>query len=77
MTDHDHAILDTEARQWKYAGAKEAHVREVLGMSPTAYYVELRRLLDDPATEAARPQEVRRLRRIRDARRGVRSAGRL
>lgn len=67
-------MLEVERRRWKWAGVKEQHVREHLGMSPTRYYQVLNHLLDDPAALEADPQLVNRLRRLRTQRSRGRSA---
>lgn len=72
LSADDQAVLAMESRPWRYAGAKEAAIRAELGLSPTAYYQRLVRLLDDPAAVAHAPMLVGRLRRIRDARRRAR-----
>ncbi|MCV2395969.1 DUF3263 domain-containing protein [Actinotalea sp. M2MS4P-6] len=69
MTDTDRAILTIEGQHWRHAGTKEAAIHEQLGLSPTAYYQRLNRLLDDPEAVAASPLVVHRLRRIRVRRR--------
>lgn len=69
LTVRDHMTIAGEAHWWKYAGAKDAYIRETFSETPTAYYARLNRLLDDPAAEAAYPVLVRRLRRLRDSRR--------
>lgn len=68
LTDLERQILDLERGWWKYAGAKETHVRDHFGISATRYYLILNRLLDRPAAEAHDPLVVRRLRRLRTAR---------
>ena len=70
------AVLDLEAQRWKYAGAKDAVIRDRLGLSATAYYARLNQVLDDPAAMAHDPQTVNRLRRLRDVRRAGRSGRR-
>lgn len=77
LTDRDRDILAFERQWWKYAGAKEAAVRERFGMSSTRYYQVLNHLIDQPAVLEADPMLVRRLRRLRDERRSQRSARRL
>lgn len=62
-------MLDLETSWWKYAGAKEEHVREHFGVSSTRYYQELNALIERPEALAAYPMTVRRLRRLRAARR--------
>lgn len=62
-------ILAFESSQWfVYAGVKESRVRELFGVSMTRYYQELVAILNDPRAEAYDPLTVRRLRRVRDAR---------
>lgn len=71
--------LDLEAEWWRYAGTKDAAIRERFREDPTAYYRRLGRLLDDPASLDHAPVLVRRLRRQRarrlDSRSGRRLAG--
>lgn len=69
----DMMTLDFEAQQWRYAGAKEAQIREVFTESATLYYQRLNRLLDDGDAEAYTPQLVHRLRRQRGLRVQARS----
>jgi hypothetical protein len=69
LTDREDEMLQLEAAWWKYAGAKEAHVREHFGVSSTRYYQQLNALIDRPEALAAHPMTVRRLRRLRVARR--------
>lgn len=71
----DHATFATEAQRWKYAGAKEQHVREQFGESLARYYQRLNALLDSAAAEAAYPALVRRLRRLREQRHDARVPG--
>ncbi|HEV8650305.1 MAG TPA: DUF3263 domain-containing protein [Actinomycetes bacterium] len=78
LADRDRAVLAFERQWWKYAGAKEEAIRREFGMSPTAYYQLLTRLIDDPAALAADPMLVKRLQRQRAARcrqRGSRTLG--
>ena len=72
LTDRDRAVLALEARNWRTPGAKEAAMREQLGISPVRFYQLLNGLLDRPAALAHDPVLVNRLRRIRDARRSRR-----
>lgn len=74
MTERDLAVLAFERQWWKYAGAKEEAIRRQFGLSPTAYYQLLSRLIDDPAALAADPMLVKRLQRQRAARRRQRAA---
>lgn len=70
MTDLDAAILAFERAYptWRFAGAREAAIREQFGLSPTAYHQRLVALLRDPEAEAAEPATVRRLRRVVEGR---------
>lgn len=68
LTPDDFAILDFEADAPRSLGAKEEAIRRRLGMSPVRYYQRLNVLLDSAEALAARPQLVRRLQRVRDAR---------
>ena len=77
LSDRDRDILEFERHWWKYAGAKEAAVRERFDMSSTRYYQVLNALIDRPEALEADPLLVRRLRRLRAARQRQRSARRL
>ena len=77
LSDRDRAILDFERQWWKYAGAKEQAIRDSLGMPATRYYQVLNALIDRPAALVHNPMLVKRLRRLRSARHGARSAERL
>ena len=61
-------VLAFERQWWRYAGAKEAAIREQFGMSATRYYQVLNALVDRPEALAVDPLLVRRLRRMRAAR---------
>ncbi|HEX5996702.1 MAG TPA: DUF3263 domain-containing protein [Jiangellales bacterium] len=77
LSERDRAILDFERQWWKYAGAKEQAIRDTLGLPATRYYQLLNALIDSPAALAHDAMLVRRLRRLRSARHGARSAERL
>jgi hypothetical protein len=77
LSERDRAILAFERGWWKHAGAKEAQIRERFGMSATRYYQILNELLSSPAAMREDPMLVRRLQRMRDARRRQRIARRL
>ncbi|HEV7869633.1 MAG TPA: DUF3263 domain-containing protein [Modestobacter sp.] len=66
-------MLAFERQWWRYAGAKEAAIRDRFGMSPTRYYQVLNALVDRPEALAVDPLLVRRLRRMRAARQRQRS----
>jgi hypothetical protein len=69
----DREMLAFERQWWRYAGAKEAAIREKFGMSATRYYQVLNALVDRPEALAVDPLLVRRLRRMRAARQRQRS----
>jgi len=77
LSERDRDILAFERQWWKYAGAKEAAVREQFDMSSTRYYQVLNALIDRPEALEHDPLLVRRLRRLRAARQRQRSARRL
>lgn len=77
LSERDAALLEFERGWWKYSGEKDRAVRARFGLSSTAYYAELSRVIELPEAAAADPLLVRRLRRLRDRRRAVRSAARL
>jgi len=66
LVERDRAVLEFEAKWWRYPEPKDRAIHEYLNMSATRYYQVLRRLLDDPAAESVDPLTVRRLRRVRD-----------
>jgi hypothetical protein len=65
-------MLAFERQWWRAAGAKETAIRDRFGLSPTRYYQVLNALVDRPAALVADPLLVRRLRRVRVARRRTR-----
>lgn len=77
LDDMARRTLDLEASWWRYAGTKEAAIRDQLAEEPATYYRRLGGLLDDPAALAHAPVLVRRLRRQRSRRLDSRSGRRL
>lgn len=77
LTDLERAVLDFEQNRWKYAGAKETAIRETFGWSATRHYQLLNDLIDQSSAMAYDPMTVKRLQRIREARRQARSSRRL
>ncbi|MFQ1003490.1 DUF3263 domain-containing protein [Modestobacter sp. SSW1-42] len=73
LSARDRAVLAFERQWWRFAGAKEAAIRETFGMSATRYYQVLNALIDRPEALVADPLLVRRLRRMRAARQRQRS----
>lgn len=76
MTVREHMVLQVASRRYRFPGAQVAAVRDELGMSEVRYAQVLTALLDRPDAEAAYPVLVRRLRRLRDARREERAVRR-
>jgi hypothetical protein len=73
----EQAILEFERGWWRAAVPKERAIRDRFGISPARYYQRLNRLIDRPEALEFDPMLVRRLRRLREARREIRFAGRL
>lgn len=68
------AVLDFEREAWQLATTKERAIRERFGFSPARYHQLLHRIIDRPEALAYDPMLVRRLRRVRAARRRARTA---
>ena len=68
LSDRDRAILTLEAAWPRHGGMKEETIRVKLGMSPARYYQLLGRLIETEQALQFDPLLVRRLRRLRDAR---------
>jgi hypothetical protein len=77
LSERELAVLAFERQWWKYAGAKEAAIKELFDMSATRYYQVLNALIDKPEALVADPMLVKRLRRLRSTRQRNRSARRL
>jgi hypothetical protein len=77
LDDRSMGILDFEREGWKLTVSKERAIRERFGFSPARYHQLLNRIVDTPAALAYDPMLVRRLRRVREARRRKRVAGQL
>ena len=69
LTELEVRSLEFEKSWWRYAGAKEAAIKELFDLKPPAYYQLLNNLIDRPEALIAAPMLVKRLRRIREARR--------
>ena len=70
-------VLDFERESWKLEIPKERAIRERFGFSAARYHQLLGRALEMPQALEYDPMLVRRLHRVRDARRRRRLAGRL
>ncbi len=77
LNERDRAVLEFERLRWRYLAAKESAIQDQFGISMTRYTQILHRLLEDPAALAHDPQTVRRLRSLREQRRGARSSARM
>jgi hypothetical protein len=73
LSDLEVRILDFERQWWKYAGAKDAAIKEIFDLSTRSYYELLNNLIDREDALAASPLLVKRLRRLRQARISARS----
>lgn len=73
LSDRDKTILDIESRRYRFAGAKDAAIRDELDVTPTRYYQMLGVLLRDPAALQFAPLTVKRLLRLEAARREQRT----
>ena len=77
LDDVTRGILEFErAGSWR-GRSKQRAIREVLGLTPTRYHQLLVGAIERPEALAFDPMLVRRLRRLRDARRRTRLARRL
>jgi hypothetical protein len=76
LDERSRELLDFEREWWKLPGSKERAIRGRFGISAARYHQLLNRLIDQPAALSYDPMLVRRLRRLREARRRRRYAGR-
>ena len=74
LSARDRAILDFERTWWMQTGPKERAIRDQFGWSAARYYQLLNRLIDTPEAMGHDPMLVKRLRRLRAARRRQRFA---
>lgn len=77
LTTTEKRILALEQGFYKYAGVKDQQIREILHMTPVRYYQVLNELIDTEEALAWDPLTVKRLQRLREARRAQRSSQRL
>jgi len=76
LSELDMRILAFERSWWRFPGAKEREILEVLGMPVTRYYQLLNALIDRPEAAEFDPVLVARLRRQRSRRHQIRAARR-
>ena len=74
LSDLEVRILDFEGNWWRYAGAKEAAIKELFDLNAPRYYQLLNDLIDRDDALAASPVLVERLSRLREARMATRVA---
>ena len=74
LSEREVRILDFEGNWWRYAGAKEAAIKELFDLTAPRYYQLLNDLIDRDDALAASPMLVKRLRRLREARMATRIA---
>jgi Protein of unknown function (DUF3263) len=77
LDDRAREILAFEREAWKLRIPKERAIRERFGFSAARYHQLLTRIIDRPEAIQEDPMLVRRLRRVREARRRKRVAGQL
>jgi hypothetical protein len=74
LSELETRILDFEGSWWRYAGAKEAAIKELFDVTAPRYYQLLNDLIDRDDALTAAPMLVKRLRRLREARMSTRIA---
>ena len=74
LSVRDSMSIRLAAATYRYPARRESDVLELLGMTPATFWRHVNVLIDRPEALAAFPQEVRRLQRLRDARRRARAA---
>jgi hypothetical protein len=74
LDERSKRILDFERDWWLQTGPKEHAIRDRFGCSAARYYQLLNRLIDTPEAMGYDPMLVKRLRRLRTARRRQRFA---
>jgi hypothetical protein len=77
LSPRERDILTFEREWWRYDDAKDAAIRQRLGLTPEGYYRALTAIIDLPGALAHDPLLVRRLRRQRLTRQRQRQQGRL
>jgi hypothetical protein len=73
LDDAELRVLDFERAWTDRVGNREAAIRSEFGVSPARYYQMLYALLESPLAVRHDPLLVRRLQRLRDARRRARA----
>lgn len=76
MTDDERTALRLAASTYRHPAVRESHALEQLGLTPTRYWALVHGLLERPDVLVEMPTEVRRLQRLRAARRRQRQSTR-
>ena len=76
LDERSRQILDFERDWWRHAGSKERAIRDRFEISSARYHQLLNGLIDRSDALSYDPMLVRRLRRLREARRNKRYAKR-
>ncbi|MGH2684109.1 MAG: DUF3263 domain-containing protein [Actinomycetota bacterium] len=69
LDERSRAILEFERSWWQQPGSKGSAIRKRFGLSAARYYQLLSRLMDSPDALRLDPMLIKRLRRLRTARR--------
>ena len=72
MGAREASVLEFARLRWRHQGLRDQALLEQLGLTPAQYALELARVLELSEAEAYDAQLVRRLRRLRSARRHAR-----
>lgn len=72
LTNRERLALELAATPYRYPAVREARALDELGLTPTSYWLLVDTLLDRPDALEAMPDAVRRLQRLRAARRDAR-----
>lgn len=68
LTPTDRDMIVFARRFWLHAGNRESAIRAEFGISETAYWQQLNRIVDEPAALEFDPFTTRRIQRLRDSR---------
>lgn len=74
LTVRDHMTLRLAFTRFRYPAVRASRALAELGYTETRFWQRVDWLLALPAAEVAYPADVRRLRRLREARRGARTS---
>lgn len=72
LSELGHRVLAFEREMEAAGGSRDAAIRSEFGVSPVRYYQMLYAVIDSPPALRHDPLLVRRLQRVRDARRATR-----